>query len=122
MAGRIEGRTAVVTGGCSGIGLATARRFIAEGARVAITGRKQDTLDAARAELGERLLAIPADTTDEAALARAVAATVKEFGPVHALFANAGIAGGTPERLAGHLREEIARHAALVRAAGVRID
>ncbi|MBR1223074.1 SDR family oxidoreductase [Bradyrhizobium sp. U87765 SZCCT0131] len=103
MAGRLANKTALITGGNSGIGLATARLFIAEGARVAITGRKQDTLDAARAELGERLLAIPADTTDEAALARAVAATVKEFGPVHALFANAGIAGATP--LGGTTRE-----------------
>ncbi|MCB1822537.1 MAG: SDR family NAD(P)-dependent oxidoreductase, partial [Candidatus Competibacteraceae bacterium] len=50
--GKLEGRTAVITGGASGIGLATAKRFVAEGAFVYIFGRRQEALDAALAELG----------------------------------------------------------------------
>lgn len=96
MAGRLANKTALITGGNSGIGLATARLFVAEGARVAITGRNRETLEAARAELGERLLAVQADTTDVGALVRAVETTVKTFGPIDALFANAGIGGATP--------------------------
>jgi NAD(P)-dependent dehydrogenase (short-subunit alcohol dehydrogenase family) len=93
---RLANKTALITGGNSGIGLATARLFIAEGARVAITGRKQDTLDAAKAELGPNLLAIQADVTDAAATERAVATAVEAFGPLDIVFANAGIPGSTP--------------------------
>ena len=96
MVGRLANKTALITGGNSGIGLATARLFVAEGARVAITGRNQDTLDAAQKDLGGNVLAIKADTTDIAALDKAVAATVKAFGKIDALFANAGIGGATP--------------------------
>jgi NAD(P)-dependent dehydrogenase (short-subunit alcohol dehydrogenase family) len=53
---RLQGKTALITGGNSGIGLATARLFVAEGARVAITGRNKTTLDAAGKELGHNLL------------------------------------------------------------------
>jgi NAD(P)-dependent dehydrogenase (short-subunit alcohol dehydrogenase family) len=93
---RLANKTALITGGNSGIGLATARLFIAEGARVAITGRKQETLDAAKAELGPNLLAIQADVTDIAATERAVATAVETLGPLDILFANAGIPGSTP--------------------------
>ena len=61
---RLRTKTALITGGNSGIGLATARLFLAEGARVAITGRNQKSLDAAASDLGSGLLAIQADVTD----------------------------------------------------------
>ncbi len=93
---RLANKVALITGGSSGIGLATARLFLAEGARVAITGRRQDALDAAVAALGPDLLALQADATDEAALERAVAAVVAKFGGLDVVFANAGIGGGTP--------------------------
>ncbi len=93
---RLEKKTALITGGNSGIGLATARLFLAEGARVAITGRNQKTLDAAVAELGHGLLAIQADVTDIEATERAVAKAVEKFGKLDIVFANAGIPGATP--------------------------
>ncbi|MCY1047341.1 SDR family oxidoreductase [Corallococcus sp. bb12-1] len=93
---RLKGKTALITGGNSGIGLATARLFVAEGARVAITGRNRETLDAVAKELGANVLAVQADATDPAALERAVAATVERFGGLDIVFANAGIAGMTP--------------------------
>jgi NAD(P)-dependent dehydrogenase (short-subunit alcohol dehydrogenase family) len=70
--------------------------FLAEGARVAITGRNQKTLDAAVAELGHGVLAIQADATDVASLEKAVAETVRAFGKIDIVFANTGIAGKTP--------------------------
>ncbi|GGF10446.1 oxidoreductase [Aliidongia dinghuensis] len=93
---RLAHKTALITGGNSGIGLATARLFIQEGARVAITGRNRETLDAAKAELGPNLLAIQADVTDIAATERAVAEAAAAFGKLDIVFANAGIAGNTP--------------------------
>jgi NAD(P)-dependent dehydrogenase (short-subunit alcohol dehydrogenase family) len=96
MALRLANKTALITGGNSGIGLATARLFLAEGARVAITGRNRQTLDAAVAALGSGVLAIQADVTDIEATERAVAETVKAFGSLDVLFANAGIGGATP--------------------------
>jgi NADPH:quinone reductase-like Zn-dependent oxidoreductase len=78
--GKLEGKIAVVTGGNSGIGLAVARLFVAEGAYVAITGRNQKTLRATTAELGNRILAIQADVTDIEATERAVAAAAEKFG------------------------------------------
>ncbi|KFE63418.1 SDR family oxidoreductase [Hyalangium minutum] len=93
---RLQGKTAFITGGNSGIGLATARLFIAEGARVAITGRNPETLDAARAELGANLLTLQADLKDVASIERAVGEAVKAFGKLDIVFANAGIGGVTP--------------------------
>ena len=61
MSGKLEGRVAVVTGGSSGIGLATAKRFVAEGAYVFITGRRQAELDRAVEEIGPRAAGIRAD-------------------------------------------------------------
>jgi NAD(P)-dependent dehydrogenase (short-subunit alcohol dehydrogenase family) len=93
---KLQNKTALITGGNSGIGLATARRFIAEGANVVITGRKQHTLDAAAAELGPRARAIKADVTDLPAIERVIATTIETFGALDIVFANAGVGGATP--------------------------
>ncbi len=93
---RLKNKTALITGGNSGIGLATAKLFVAEGARVAITGRNQATLEAAAKELGPNALAVVADATDIAATESGVAQAVKKFGKLDIVFANAGIPGSTP--------------------------
>ena len=93
---RLKGKTALITGGNSGIGLATAKLFIAEGARVAITGRNKETLDVAAKELGANGLAIVADINDVAATERAFAQAAEKFGKLDIVFANAGIPGNTP--------------------------
>src|SRR6267378_6510646 len=88
---RLAGKTALITGGNSGIGLATAQLFVAEGARVAITGRNRKTLDAAAAELGNGVVAIQADVTGVKATERAVAEAAEKLGTLNIVFANAGI-------------------------------
>ena len=93
---RLANKTAFITGGNSGIGLATARLFVAEGAKVAITGRNKATLDAAAKELGPNALAIVADATDIAATEAAIKQAAEKFGKLDIIFANAGIPGGTP--------------------------
>jgi NAD(P)-dependent dehydrogenase (short-subunit alcohol dehydrogenase family) len=93
---RLANKTAFITGGNSGIGLATARLFVAEGARVAITGRNQAALEAAARELGPNALAIVADATDIEATEKALLQAVEKFGKLDIVFANAGIAGNTP--------------------------
>jgi len=93
---RLKGKTALITGGNSGIGLATAKLFIAEGAHVAVTGRDQAKLDSAVAELGPNAFGVKADVTDVAQLEGAVAQAVKKFGKLDIVFANAGIPGNTP--------------------------
>src|SRR6267378_8712260 len=93
---RLTNKTALITGGNSGIGLATARLFVAEGARVAITGRNPTTLEAAAKELGPNTLAIVADATDIAATEKAIAQAVEKFGKLDIVFANAGISASTP--------------------------
>ena len=93
---RLANKTALITGGNSGIGLATAKLFVAEGAKVVITGRNQATLDAAAKELGPNALAVVADVTDIAATEAAIAKGADKFGKYDVLFVNAGIAGGTP--------------------------
>jgi NAD(P)-dependent dehydrogenase (short-subunit alcohol dehydrogenase family) len=96
MSGRLANKTALITGGNSGIGLATARLFVAEGARVIITGRNQATLEAAAKELGQNALAVVADATDVAATEAAIKKGVDKFGKLDIVFANAGIPGQTP--------------------------
>ncbi|HKW91175.1 MAG TPA: SDR family oxidoreductase [Methylomirabilota bacterium] len=93
---RLAGKTALITGGNSGIGLATARLFVSEGARVAIVGRNKETLDAAAEALGAGVLGAQADVTDVEAVERAIASTVERFGKLDVLFANAGIGGPSP--------------------------
>ena len=93
---RLANKTALITGGNSGIGLVTARLFVAEGARVAITGRNRATLEAVAKELGPNALGIVADATDVAATEKAVAQAVEKFGKLDIVFANAGISGNTP--------------------------
>ncbi|MEU4667931.1 SDR family oxidoreductase [Amycolatopsis sp. NPDC023774] len=83
----LQRKTAVVTGGTSGIGLATARLFAAEGARVFVTGRRKDVLDAAVAEIGGDVTGVQVDSSDLADLDR-LYETVG--GPIDVLFANAG--------------------------------
>jgi NAD(P)-dependent dehydrogenase (short-subunit alcohol dehydrogenase family) len=91
---RLENKVALITGGESGIGLATARLFVAEGANVHLVGIDEDKLEAAVDELGaERASSAVADVTDEDAVARAIAAGVERHGRLDVIFSNAGISG-----------------------------
>jgi len=93
---RLANKTELITGGNSGIGFATAKLFVAEGAKVVITGRNRETLASAAKELGPNALAVAADATDVAALEAAVKQGAEKFGKYDVLFANAGIPGQTP--------------------------
>ncbi|MFD8809643.1 SDR family oxidoreductase [Streptomyces sp. NPDC059597] len=88
--GQLEGRTAVITGGTTGIGLAAARRFAAEGAFVFITGRRPEVLDDAVAAIGENAVGIRSDVAAPADLDRLYAAVADRGGGIDVLFANAG--------------------------------
>lgn len=90
MAGRLEGKVAVITGGNSGIGLATAERFVAEGAYVFITGRRQAELDAAVKKIGRNVTAVQGDGSKLADLDRLFAQVKEQKGKIDILFANAG--------------------------------
>lgn len=93
---RLKDKRALVTGGTSGIGLETARQFLAEGARVAVTGTNPATLAAARAELGGDVLVIRSDA-GEVAGQQAVAHSIRQaFGGLDVLFVNAGVADFRP--------------------------
>jgi NAD(P)-dependent dehydrogenase (short-subunit alcohol dehydrogenase family) len=93
---RLEGKTAVVTGGNSGIGLATAKRFLEEGARVAISGRNQKTLDEAVKTLDDGVLAVQADTAKLGETEKFLTKVVQKFGKIDVLFVNAGVAKFAP--------------------------
>ena len=86
----LEGKVAVITGGSSGIGLATAKRFVKEGAYVFITGRRQSELDRAKAEIGTNVTTVQGDVADLADLDRLYAAVKAEKGTVDIVVANAG--------------------------------
>ena len=96
MTERFKGKVAVVTGGNSGIGLATAKAFGREGAKVAITGRNDATLKAARKELGPEALVMKADVSRVREIAAAMDQIRERFGRIDALFVNAGIARFVP--------------------------
>ncbi len=87
---KLTGKVAVITGGSTGMGLATARLFVAEGARVIITGRSQETLDAAVADIGHGLEAVQGDISKLDDLARLRDHVETAYGRVDILFANAG--------------------------------
>jgi NAD(P)-dependent dehydrogenase (short-subunit alcohol dehydrogenase family) len=88
---RLQGKRALITGGTTGIGLETARQFVAEGARVAITGRNPTTLDAARKQLGAEVVVIASDASDIADQKRVAEEIRESLGGLDILFANAGV-------------------------------
>jgi NAD(P)-dependent dehydrogenase (short-subunit alcohol dehydrogenase family) len=90
--GKLDGKVAVVTGGSTGIGLAAARRLVADGAYVFITGRRKAELDAAVSEIGRGVTALQGDVSRLDDLDRVFAAVKEMRGRVDVLFANAGVA------------------------------
>jgi NAD(P)-dependent dehydrogenase (short-subunit alcohol dehydrogenase family) len=103
MTKKLENKVAVVTGGTSGIGLATAKRFAAEGAKVVVTGRRQPELDAAVKQIGSGAIGVRGDVAVLADLDRLYATVKEKHGRVDVLFANAG--GGELAPL-GQITEE----------------
>lgn len=103
MPGKLEGKIALVTGGSSGIGLATAQQFVKEGAYVYITGRRQSELDKAVKTIGKQVTAVQADASKLADLDRLFAQIKDEKGRLDVVFANAG--GGSLAPL-GSITEE----------------
>lgn len=93
---KLEGKTAVVTGGNSGIGLATAIEFSREGARVAISGRNAKTLEEAAKKIGGDVLTVVSDVSRLQDIDRLMDAVKKKFGSIDVLFVNAGIATFAP--------------------------
>ncbi len=89
---KLDGKVAVITGGSSGIGLETAKQFVAEGAYVYITGRRKKELDAAVAQVGKNVTGVQGDVANLADLDRLYAQIEREKGRVDIVFANAGIA------------------------------
>jgi NAD(P)-dependent dehydrogenase (short-subunit alcohol dehydrogenase family) len=106
--GALEGKVAVITGGNSGIGLATAKRFVKEGAYVFITGRRQAELDKAVSVIGKNVTAVQGDVSKLEDLDRLYDAVRKAKGRVDVVFANAGVvdpvslAESTPDRYDKH--------------------
>src|ERR1700752_784176 len=92
----LQGKVALVTGGSSGIGLAPAKRFVAEGAFVYITGRRQTELDKAVSLVGRSVSAVQADVSNLADLDRLYAKVASEKGKIDILFAGAGIVDPQP--------------------------
>ncbi|MFZ0225202.1 MAG: glucose 1-dehydrogenase [Candidatus Nitrosopolaris sp.] len=93
---RLEGKIAVITGGNSGIGLATAQRFVQEGAFVFISGRRQDELDKAVKQIGRNAMGVQGDVSNLADLDRLYETVKQQKGRIDILFANAGVADVAP--------------------------
>jgi NAD(P)-dependent dehydrogenase (short-subunit alcohol dehydrogenase family) len=91
---KLSGKVAVITGGNSGIGLAAAKRFVEDGARVFITGRRQEELDKAVAAIGSGVTALQGDISNLADLDRIFDAVKEQAGRIDVLFANAGLGAG----------------------------
>ena len=102
--GRLEGKIALVTGGNSGIGLATAKHFVNEGAYVFITGRRDAELAAAVKEIGKNVTGVQGDVSNLGDLDRLFAQIKKEKGRLNVVFANAGVAKYAP---IGTITEEL---------------
>ncbi|WP_404788323.1 SDR family oxidoreductase [Altericista sp. CCNU0014] len=96
MSQKLSGKVALVTGGTSGIGLSTAKQFVAEGAYVFITGRRQTELDAAVDEIGKNVMGIQGDVSNLADLDRLYATIEREQGRLDVIFANAGVGEFVP--------------------------
>ena len=94
--GRLAGRVAIVTGGASGIGLATVRRFVREGAQVVVGDLDRDGLASVEAELGDAVVGVACDVTVEDDVEAMGAAAIEHFGALHIVFANAGIGSPSP--------------------------
>src|SRR5919107_1051740 len=103
MGNKLEGKIAVLTGGNSGIGLATAKRFVSEGAYVFISGRRQKELDLALSQIGKNVIGIQGDVSNLADLDRLYNTVKDQKGHLDILFANAGIAQFAP---LGEISEE----------------
>lgn len=93
---RLQGKRTLITGGTSGIGLETARRFLAEGARVVVTGNHPDRLAAAQAELGKDVLVLRADSASVGEQQRLALAVADHYGQLDVAFLNAGISVWMP--------------------------
>jgi NAD(P)-dependent dehydrogenase (short-subunit alcohol dehydrogenase family) len=93
---RLDGKIAVITGGNSGIGLATAQRFVQEGAFVFITGRRQTELDKAVKQTGKNVIGVQGDVSNLADLDRLYETVKQQKGRIDILFANAGVADVAP--------------------------
>lgn len=101
---KLKGKVAVITGGNSGIGLATAQQFVSDGAYVFITGRRQSELDSAATQIGKNnVTAVQGDVSNLADLDRLYAKVKEQKGQINILFANAGIIGAAP---LGEISEE----------------
>ena len=96
MGSKLDGKIAVITGGNSGIGLATAKRFVSEGANVFIIGRRQNEIDAGVSEIGKNVIGIQGDVSNLADLDRLFDVVKEQKGHLDILFANAGIAQFAP--------------------------
>jgi NAD(P)-dependent dehydrogenase (short-subunit alcohol dehydrogenase family) len=94
--GKLQGKVALITGGNSGIGLATAKEFAEQGAKVVISGRDPRTLEDAAAEIRRDVLAVRADVAKLADIDRLMAAVKAKFGRIDVLFVNAGIGTFVP--------------------------
>src|SRR5436190_1441920 len=104
---KLTGRIALVTGGNSGMGLATAQLFAAEGARVVITGRRQKDLDEAAKSIGSAALGVQGDVSQMPDLDRLFAIIREKYGKLDVIFANAGL--GTVAPLARVTEEQFDR-------------